>query len=379
VLTPASRHESGHTFGAVHDCDSSTCAQGLQTTSQCCPFSTSTCDANGQFIMNPSTGPNLKTFSQCTVGNICSALGRNSVKSNCLVDNKGVVTITGGQCGNGIVESGEECDCGGTQGCGNNPCCDATTCKFKNNAVCDDSNESCCSNCQFSRNGTVCRASTGPCDLQEVCPGTSGACPSDQFIPDGQSCGNSSGLTCASGQCTSRDLQCREVLGAVLGSNDTYACDSSTCTILCASSKLPSNQCGSLNQNFLDGTPCNGNGHCSNGACQGDSVGGEIKSWVDQHMSLVIGLAAGLGGLLLLVILSCIVSSCRRRRYKNGPPVARGVPYRPGWAGPMPSGPPRGPPPMQQPLWGAPPPYPPPGYSNSNPHGSIPMSNLRYA
>jgi hypothetical protein len=212
--------------------------------------------------------------------------------------------------------------------------------------------------------------------LQEVCPGTSGDCPADQFLPNGNSCGNQTGLTCASGQCTSRDLQCREVLGAVLGSNDTYSCDSSSCTLSCASSTLPSNTCGSLNQNFLDGTPCNGNGHCGNGVCQGATVGGEITSWVNQHKPLVIGLAAGLGGLLLLAILSCIVSSCRRRRYKTAPPPARGVPYQ-GWAGPMPSGPPRGPPPMQQPQWGAPPPYPPPTYNN--PPRGIPMSSQRYA
>ncbi|KAL1969498.1 hypothetical protein VTN77DRAFT_8936 [Rasamsonia byssochlamydoides] len=325
-------HESGHTFGAVHDCDSQTCAEGLETTSQCCPLSTTTCDADGKYIMNPSTGPDQSQFSQCTVGNICSALGRNSVNSSCLVDNRGVVTITGSQCGNGIVESGEECDCGGVEGCGDDPCCDATTCKFKNGAVCDDYNENCCTNCQFASSSTVCRPSTGPCDLEEKCTGTSGTCPADQFVPDGQSCGNSTGLTCASGQCTSRDLQCQQVMGSVLDSNDTYACDSSSCTLLCASSKLPSNTCGSLNQNFLDGTPCIGGGHCSNGQCVGSSVGDEISSWVDQHKPLVIGLAAGLGGLLLLMILSSIISFLRRRRYaKPAAPAGTGPYRRRGW------------------------------------------------
>jgi hypothetical protein len=331
--------------------------------------------------MNPVTGPNLSQFSQCTVGNICSALGRNSVKSSCLVDNRGVVTITGSQCGNGIVEEGEECDCGGAQGCGNDACCDATTCKFKNGAVCDDANDNCCANCQFSASGTVCRPSTGPCDVEEKCTGTSGMCPADQFIPDGHSCGNSSGLTCASGQCTSRDLQCRQVMGSILNSNDTYACDSSSCQLLCASSKLASNTCGSLNQNFLDGTPCGGGGQCSNGQCAGSSVGGEISSWVDQHKGLVIGLAAGLGGFLVLTILGCIISSCRRRRLFKPAPGA--VPPRGGggggggsWNTPM----------QQQGYWapstgyGPPPPaYPgPPAYRDSQGNwGHMPSTQYR--
>lgn len=180
-------HETGHTFGAVHDCTSTTCSDGTTVASQqCCPLSSTTCDAGGQYIMNPSTGSNIQKFSPCTIGNICSAIGRNSVKTSCLTANKDVTTITGSQCGNGIVEAGEDCDCGGTSGCGSNPCCEPTTCKFKTNAVCDPSNEDCCSStCQFASNGTVCRASTGICDPQEVCSGTVAACPADATAPDG--------------------------------------------------------------------------------------------------------------------------------------------------------------------------------------------------
>lgn len=179
-------HETGHTFGAVHDCTSSTCADGTTVASQqCCPRSASVCDAGGAYIMNPSTGSNILHFSPCTIGNICSAIGRNSVKTSCLTANKDVTTISGSQCGNGIVEAGEDCDCGGTS-CGANPCCDPTTCKFKTNAVCDPSNEDCCtSTCQFSTSGVVCRASTGTCDPQEVCSGTSATCPADATAPDG--------------------------------------------------------------------------------------------------------------------------------------------------------------------------------------------------
>lgn len=180
-------HETGHTFGAVHDCTASTCADGQTLAAQqCCPLTADTCDAGGAFIMNPASGSGITKFSACSIGNICSALGRNSVKSTCLVANRDVTIITGSQCGNGIVETGEECDCGGASGCGANSCCDPTTCKLKSNAVCDPSNEDCCTQtCQFASSGTVCRKSTGVCDPQETCSGTNATCPEDVTTPDG--------------------------------------------------------------------------------------------------------------------------------------------------------------------------------------------------
>lgn len=259
-------HESGHTFGAVHDCDSSACAnQNSVNAQQCCPLSDSTCDAGEKFIMNPSTGEGITQFSQCTLGNVCSAIGRNSVKSTCLTDNRGVPSISGHQCGNGIVEDDEDCDCGGAAGCGDNQCCEPTTCKFKAPAVCDDSNESCCKGCQFAAAETVCRASTGVCDPQETCSGNNATCPPDVSAPDGQSCGNSSAHTqCASGQCTSRNQQCKTLMGSFTSKNDTYACNSQDCTLSCASPEFGPGVCYSMQQNFLDGTPCGGGGKCSN-------------------------------------------------------------------------------------------------------------------
>lgn len=332
-------HETGHTFGAVHDCTSSTCADGTTVASQqCCPLSAGTCDAGGAYIMNPSTGANIQKFSPCSIGNICSAIGRNNVRTSCLAANKDVATITGSQCGNGIVESGEDCDCGGTTGCGNNACCDATTCKFKTAAVCDPSNEDCCtSTCQFSGNGTVCRASTGVCDPQEVCSGTTATCPADSTAPDGTSCGNSSTLSCASGQCTSRDLQCKTLMGSYTQGNDTYACSSAGCQISCASPEFGANVCYSMQQNFVDGTSCQGGGRCSNGQCKGSSVGKEITSWISQNKTLVIALASVLGGLLILIILACCVNNYRRRQRikrarKNPPPVPPMYNQANGWS-----------------------------------------------
>ncbi|KAI0479195.1 zinc metalloprotease mde10 [Xylariaceae sp. FL0804] len=331
-------HETGHIFGAVHDCTDTTCSDGTSSMQQCCPLSASSCNADGAFIMNPSTGPGLTQFSACTVGNICSALDRGSVNAACLSDNKNIVTITNAQCGNGIVEAGEECDCGGTEACGDNPCCDPTTCKYKSNAVCDFSNEDCCTDaCQYQSAGTVCRASTGSCDPQETCSGAAALCPADAKAPDEQSCGagGSSGLKCASGQCTSRDLQCQTLVG-----NGTTACDASSCQVRCASPQLGPNACYDLQQYFLDGTPCEGGGHCANGQCKGASFTDEVAAWVRDNKEIVIPVAVVVGLLVLAALSSCAKggsSGSRRHRAKppnsswvgGGPavplPVARGA------------------------------------------------------
>ncbi|CAK7217089.1 hypothetical protein SBRCBS47491_003044 [Sporothrix bragantina] len=336
-------HETGHTFGAVHDCTSTTCADGTVTKQQCCPLSSSECNANGAYIMNPSTGTGITQFSACTLGNICSAMGRNSVRSTCLSANKNVVTITGSECGNGIVEEGEECDCGGTEGCGSNTCCDPTTCKFTTNALCDPSNDECCtSTCQLAGSGVVCRASTGSCDPAETCSGTSATCPEDVTLPDGTSCGSSgAGLACASGQCTSRDLQCKTLMGSLTTSNDTYACSDSGCQLSCASPEFGANTCLSMSQSFLDGTPCQGGGHCSNGDCLDVSVAKEIAHAFRTHLEIVIPVAVVVGILVFLAISSCVVSCIRRHRRRRhlqelarmGMPPPPTAPRKPGFLG----------------------------------------------
>jgi len=193
---------------------------------------------------------------------------------------------------------------------------------------CSDSNEDCCSNCQFASTDTVCRASTGVCDPEEKCPGTAAACPTDAVAPNGQNCG--SGLQCASGQCTSRDQQCKTVMGQLAGSgNSTHACDSTSCQLTCASPQFGS-MCYGLQQWFLDGTPCGGGGQCKQGACSGSNVLNDVKSWIDTHLTLVIGLAAGIGGLLVLTIISCCVRGCiRRRQIRKYPPSPLATEYMP--------------------------------------------------
>ncbi|KAI8201945.1 Disintegrin and metalloproteinase domain-containing protein B [Colletotrichum sp. SAR 10_76] len=311
-------HEVGHTFGAVHDCTSDTCSNGDSNLNRCCPLSSSTCNAAGQYIMNPSTATGIKAFSPCSIGNICSGLLRNQVKSTCLTNNRDVKTILESQCGNGIVESGEDCDCGGENGCGSNSCCNPTTCKFTTGSVCDPSNEDCCNGqCQFASNGTVCRASTGSCDPEEVCSGTSSSCPTDKHKDDGDSCGNSSdGLTCASGQCTSRDQQCKTAWGARTNTTSVTSCSNQDCLIACNVPSIGSG-CVTMNQNFLDGTTCQGNGKCSNGQCVGSNAGDEILDWIKNNKVIFIPIVCVVGLLVLVALCSCVCGACRRSRSRT--------------------------------------------------------------
>ncbi|KAK3989884.1 Disintegrin and metallo proteinase domain-containing protein B [Cladorrhinum sp. PSN332] len=335
-------HETGHTFGAVHDCDPVACADGSVDKQQCCPFTRDGCSANGQFIMHPSTGSGINSFSQCTIGNICSFLGRSPGRTNCLNSNRGVLTFTGAQCGNGIVEAGEDCDCGGTENCAGNPCCNPTTCKFTTGSQCDFSSDECCNRqCTFQPQGFVCRASSGPCDPQEVCSGNSSMCPADQSAPDGQSCSISgaSNLACASGRCTSRDLQCKTIMGVALNSNDTTSCSNKGCMMACKSPMLTRWDCATMGQQFfLDGTSCEGGGKCKMGNCQGASLWNQIVEWINDNKQIFIPVACVVGGLLLLAILSCIWScccSCRRRASKKSN-VRQSMPPPPYYA-PMPA------------------------------------------
>ncbi len=100
-----------------------------------------------------------------------------------------------GVCGNGTIESGEQCDDGNLV---DGDCCSAT-CQFEpNGGACGDGSSSdcdgpdTCNNGQCSQNrrpqGFVCRASNSLCDEAEVCDGQSSLCPPDGPSPAGAVC-----------------------------------------------------------------------------------------------------------------------------------------------------------------------------------------------
>jgi hypothetical protein len=66
-----------------------------------------------------------------------------------------------------------------------------------------------------------------------------------------------------------------------------------------------------------------------------------VKSWISDNKPLVIGLGAGIGALLLLSILSCVIRCCRKprkqeRRHHHPRSGHTGGWQGQGWDGPMP-------------------------------------------
>lgn len=184
-----------------------------------------TCPESG-FIMNAvvNSGTPPSQFSSCSVS-YYNSWTQNGAGS-CL-DNVPTQRYGDPVCGNGYVEAGEQCDCGpyppGVDwrtvdpnfcAANGNPCCDPFSCQLNVGAVCSES-DACCTNCQVtsaSENKT-CRASTGGCDVAEVCDGRSSACPVDDFVGNGASCSDATygSGACFEGRCQSFALQCGDV------------------------------------------------------------------------------------------------------------------------------------------------------------------------
>ncbi|KAJ4471382.1 Metallo-peptidase family M12-domain-containing protein [Lentinula edodes] len=312
-------HEIGHNFGAIHDC-----TDGCNSTTVCCPLSSSTCNAGSQFIMNPVSASSEKTFSLCSLGNICSLMSGTSsggkTDASCLVDassnTRSLLSLQ--MCGNGIVEDGEDCDPGNGV---TSSCCDSSTCKFTSGSQCDPSSSACCtSQCSFSPSTQVCRPSkNATCDPAEFCTGSSSACPADVVASNGMSCG-SNGLACASGQCTSVSLQCQSV-GASMGLTTGCSNHQNTCQITCQDPNN-SNSCIQLASLLVDGSPCGYGGTCSSGACRPGSILDIVKAWYSANLQIAIPVTV-VGGIVILLLLYVSITACRRcyirRKFRNSP------------------------------------------------------------
>lgn len=93
--------------------------------------------------------------------------------------------VTAAFCGDGIRQTGEQCDDGNTA---DGDCCSST--------------------CQFASAGTVCRPTAGACDAAETCTGTSGFCPADQTLPKGTVCRAAAGECDLAETCTGSSAAC---------------------------------------------------------------------------------------------------------------------------------------------------------------------------
>ena len=87
-------------FGAIHDCTS-----GCSLSGSCCPLTTTTCNASGRYIMNPTTSSTEHFFSGCTVGNVCSNIGNRGILTSCIQTPSARTVISLQQCGSELLLS----------------------------------------------------------------------------------------------------------------------------------------------------------------------------------------------------------------------------------------------------------------------------------
>ncbi|XP_021075049.1 disintegrin and metalloproteinase domain-containing protein 18 [Mus pahari] len=153
-----------------------------------------------------------KTFSNCSLHDYMNYASK--FDTQCLGDLSNVHASQQKQavCGNGIMEAGEECDCGNEMECQFKECCDHETCRLKGSAQCG-SGACCTPTCELSAAGTPCRKAVDPeCDFTEYCDGSSSHCVPDTFALNGHLCRLGSAY-CYSGRCQSLNDQCVSLFG----------------------------------------------------------------------------------------------------------------------------------------------------------------------
>ncbi|XP_073094981.1 disintegrin and metalloproteinase domain-containing protein 22 isoform X15 [Manis javanica] len=157
-----------------------------------------------------------KKFTQCNVEEYHDFL--QSGGGACLF-NKPSKLLDPPECGNGFIETGEECDCGTPAECvlEGAECC--KKCTLTQDSQCSDG--LCCKKCKFQPMGTVCREAVNDCDIRETCSGNSSQCAPNIHKMDGYSCDGVQGI-CFGGRCKTRDRQCKYIWGQKVMASDKY-------------------------------------------------------------------------------------------------------------------------------------------------------------
>ncbi|XP_066149642.1 disintegrin and metalloproteinase domain-containing protein 10-like [Euwallacea fornicatus] len=182
-------HEIGHNFGSPHDPE------------QCTPGG-----EDGNFIMfaRATSGDkkNNNKFSPCSLKSINPVLNfKARSDKGCFTEPKGAI------CGNGVVEEGEECDCGWEEDC-RDQCCfpmrrfapiDEPPCSLTPRSICSPSQGPCCTvDCQV-KFGDKCRDDNG-CRDESFCNGRDPHCPPSINKPNKTICNKE--FVCFMGECT---------------------------------------------------------------------------------------------------------------------------------------------------------------------------------
>ncbi|XP_069924676.1 disintegrin and metalloproteinase domain-containing protein 32-like isoform X3 [Oryctolagus cuniculus] len=162
-------------------------------------------------IMNPraTTSSGAKTFSSCSLSDFESFISNQD--ASCLQNKPQMQRQKRAVCGNRIVETGEDCDCGTQEQCGPQKCCDHRTCRLKEGLDCFEG--PCCSECRFKGHDIVCRnPKHHECDFFDYCTGRSAQCPEDRIIMNGHPCRKGTSM-CFEGDCPDLNERCRNLFG----------------------------------------------------------------------------------------------------------------------------------------------------------------------
>ncbi|KAB0348762.1 hypothetical protein FD754_013619, partial [Muntiacus muntjak] len=225
-------------------------------------------------IMNPAAvhSSGVKLFSNCSVEDFVHFISKP--KSQCLQNQPRLdPTYKVAVCGNGDVEEGEQCDCGGQEACAARPsqCCNPDTCRLQPGSACDTG--PCCEACAFIPKGQICRGSIDECDLHEYCNGSSAACQEDFHIQDGHPCGQNQWL-CVGGICVDgiKNVKCGKLLCTYDKSNvftipNASVLYSNVNGKLCVGLDYAYGDENSAKMWIKDGTVCGERKACRNKAC----------------------------------------------------------------------------------------------------------------
>eukprot|EP00698_Gefionella_okellyi_P016157 TRINITY_DN4605_c0_g2_i1.p1 TRINITY_DN4605_c0_g2~~TRINITY_DN4605_c0_g2_i1.p1 ORF type:complete len:692 (+),score=130.00 TRINITY_DN4605_c0_g2_i1:146-2221(+) len=160
---------------------------------------------NGNSINNPILVAGPMSFSGCVGYTLVAVTCKGSVSCSSWTSFTKVPASASGsinatfvaspQCGNGVVEVGEQCDGG--------PCCT--------------------SSCLFTQSDYICRTSSGVCEQDSYCRGNAISCPANAYRAAGESCSpgacamdstcSGSGIECPFNGFAPVDRECRAVSG----------------------------------------------------------------------------------------------------------------------------------------------------------------------
>lgn len=198
MLVSVLAHELGHGLNMDHD--KYDCP---------CPLGQLECTMAQGITVNKLYKP---TFSDCSMDTFKSWVN----SPNGIALRKPVAPsaaqVQGARCGNGVIDEGEQCDCG--QGCLPAGCCNCCKgCMLVDRAQC--ASGKCCdsSRCKFHDSKTLCRKSRDSfCDEDDYCSGDSAEC-TNSHKPDWVDCTDSANEDgyCAGGFCNTVNVQCRFV------------------------------------------------------------------------------------------------------------------------------------------------------------------------